>query len=67
MIFFFRFCRLDQQPASKENDWYTSPYPEGAVFDKRDQSKKVDRLKVDPRDTSIILFPVNTYSLQLLY
>ena len=40
----------------KDDFWSTSPYPEGAVI-KRDQGKKAKRSKIDPNDTSIILFP----------
>ena len=39
-----------------ETDWATLPYPEGTVL-RRDQSKKSLRPKVDPKETSIILFP----------
>ncbi|KAJ9590877.1 hypothetical protein L9F63_016082 [Diploptera punctata] len=43
-------------PESPEDVWATSPYPEGAVL-KRDQSKFIRKPKIDPRETSIILFP----------
>lgn len=38
-------------------EWSTLPYPEGTVFNRRDQGSKVTRQKVDPRETSIIVFP----------
>lgn len=38
-------------------EWSTLPYPEGTVFNKRDQGSKVARQKTDPRETSIIVFP----------
>ena len=44
------------EPVSPEDTWATSPYPEGAVLH-RDQSKHIQRPKIDPKDTSVILFP----------
>lgn len=38
-------------------EWSTLPYPEGTVFNRRDQGSKVLRQKIDPRETSIIMFP----------
>lgn len=38
-------------------EWSTLPYPEGTVFNRRDQGSKVTRQKIDPRETSIIVFP----------
>ena len=49
---------LDEKPSTSEDAWSTTPYPEGAVFDKRDQSRKVPRPAKDPRETTIVLFPV---------
>jgi hypothetical protein len=49
----------DEKPTTPEDVWSTSPYPKGAVFDKRDQSLKSARSKLDPRETSVILFPVS--------
>uniref|UniRef100_A0A336LY83 [acyl-carrier-protein] S-malonyltransferase n=1 Tax=Culicoides sonorensis TaxID=179676 RepID=A0A336LY83_CULSO len=46
--------RKQKQPLQ---EWSTLPYPEGTVFNKRDQGAKALRPKVDPRETSIILFP----------
>lgn len=40
----------------EKSEWSTLPYPEGVVF-RRDQSLKAVRSKIDPRETSIILFP----------
>lgn len=49
----------DIKPKNPEDVWSTSPYPEEAVFQKRDrdQSKKERRPRRDPKDTSIVLFP----------
>lgn len=43
---------------SEENDqlWATSPYPKGAV-NKRNQALYSNRPKINPQDTSILLFP----------
>lgn len=46
----------DLHRETPDNDWATLPYPEGTHL-KRDQSKKAMRPKVDPKETSIILFP----------
>ncbi|XP_014241555.1 probable malonyl-CoA-acyl carrier protein transacylase, mitochondrial [Cimex lectularius] len=42
---------------SKEEVWATSPYPKIQGSDKRNQALFSFRPRVDPRDTSIILFP----------
>lgn len=47
----------DKTPNHQADRWSTSPYPEGTVFDSRDQSKKEKRSSKDPRETSVILFP----------
>lgn len=47
----------DVTPQNQADLWSTSPYPDGAVFRNRDQSKKSRRPKQDPRETSIMLFP----------
>lgn len=47
----------DNDPQSQADVWATSPYPQGAVFNRRDQGKKSKRSGKDPRDTSIVLFP----------
>lgn len=47
----------DITPQNQADSWSTSPYPDGAVFRNRDQSKKSKRPKQDPRETSIMLFP----------
>lgn len=49
------FEDLNQEP-TPDNDWSTLPYPEGTHL-RRDQSKKAQRPKTDPKETSIILFP----------
>lgn len=46
----------DSLPDNAEHVWSTSPYPEG-VFLKRDQSRHFIKPKVDPRETSLVLFP----------
>lgn len=46
----------DPKPVSPEDVWATSPYPEGVVL-KRDQTRHAERPKIDPRETSIIIFP----------
>ncbi|XP_073975724.1 malonyl-CoA-acyl carrier protein transacylase beg [Rhodnius prolixus] len=45
----------DEQAARDENEWSTSPYPKGATS--RNQAFHSFRPRVDPRETSIILFP----------
>lgn len=47
----------DTNPQTQADLWSTSPYPEGAVLNRRDQSKKSKRSGKDPRETSIVLFP----------
>lgn len=44
-------------PNTNEGNWSTLPYPEGTVFRTRSQGDKVLRPKIDPKETSIILFP----------
>lgn len=39
-----------------EAEWATLPYPEGTSL-RRDQSQKAFRPKIDPKETSVILFP----------
>lgn len=46
----------DLDPATPADTWSTLPYAEGTIF-RRDQSKKAYRPKINPKDTSIILFP----------
>lgn len=46
----------DINKETPDNDWATLPYPDGTVL-RRDQSQKVQRPKIDPKETSIILFP----------
>lgn len=50
-------CPEKDDPVTPENHWSTLPYPEGTVFRTRDQAEKVPRYRVDPKETSIILFP----------
>jgi [acyl-carrier-protein] S-malonyltransferase len=46
----------DPPPDNPENIWSTSPYPEGVLL-KRDQSRHFRKPNIDPRETSVILFP----------
>lgn len=46
----------DLNKDTPDNDWSTLPYPEGTVLH-RDQAQKVERPRIDPKETSIILFP----------
>lgn len=48
---------VDTKPQSAEDQWATLPYVEGTVFNPRDQNRHFERTKVDPADTSVILFP----------
>uniref|UniRef100_A0A023F858 [acyl-carrier-protein] S-malonyltransferase n=1 Tax=Triatoma infestans TaxID=30076 RepID=A0A023F858_TRIIF len=45
----------DEEAARDGNEWSTSPYPKGATA--RNQALHSLRPRVDPRETSIILFP----------
>lgn len=52
------FTNADRNvPVTPENDWTTLPYPESAVQAVRHQGEKAPRFLVDPKETSIILFP----------
>lgn len=46
----------DPLPDDPEHVWSTSPYPEGVLL-KRDQSRHFIKPKIDPRETSLVLFP----------
>ncbi|XP_058462490.1 probable malonyl-CoA-acyl carrier protein transacylase, mitochondrial [Malaya genurostris] len=46
----------DVRPRSEQDTWATLPYVEGTHI-KRDQALKSTRPKIDPRETSVILFP----------
>lgn len=41
----------------EDDQWATMPYPEGAPKRSRDQSSKRSHPKIQPEDTSVILFP----------
>lgn len=45
----------DLKVKNDENNWSSSPYPN--VIGRRDQKLKGLRPKIDPRETTIILFP----------
>lgn len=46
----------DLKPSTSDDAWATLPYAEGTAL-RRDQSNKALRPKIDPKETSIILFP----------
>lgn len=48
---------VDTTPKNSEDRWATLPYVEGTVFNKRDQNAHFERSKIDPSETSIVLFP----------
>lgn len=48
---------VDATPKSAEDKWATLPYVEGTVFNKRNQNSHFERSKMDPADTSVVLFP----------
>lgn len=49
---------IDTKPQHEQDKWATLPYVEGTVMSKRDRSElDIERPKIDPRDTSLILFP----------
>lgn len=49
---------IDTKPHHEQDKWATLPYAEGTVMSKRDRSDlDIERPKIDPRDTSLILFP----------
>lgn len=49
---------VDTSPNESEDKWATSPYVDGTILSKRDRNDlDIQRPKIDPRDTSIILFP----------
>lgn len=48
---------VDTMPKDADDKWATLPYVEGTVFNKRDQSRHFERTKIDPSETSVILFP----------
>lgn len=49
---------IETQPIDSEDKWTTLPYAEGTLMTREDKHELgVARQKIDPRDTSIILFP----------
>lgn len=49
---------IDTKIQHEENQWATLPYVEGTIMSKRERAElDIDRPKIDPRDTSIIIFP----------
>ncbi|XP_055628698.1 probable malonyl-CoA-acyl carrier protein transacylase, mitochondrial [Toxorhynchites rutilus septentrionalis] len=46
----------DARPHSEQDSWATLPYVEGTFYG-RNQALKSSKPKIDPRETSIILFP----------
>lgn len=49
---------VETKPRYDEDKWATLPYAEGTILSKRERiDLDIQRPKVDPRDTSLILFP----------
>lgn len=49
---------VDTNQKQSEDEWATLPYVEGTILSRRDRDDlDIERPKVDPRDTSVILFP----------
>lgn len=49
---------VDTKPLYDEDKWATLPYAEGTIMTTKEQRDlDIERLKIDPRDTSLILFP----------
>lgn len=49
---------IDTKPQHDQDKWATLPYVEGTVMSKRDRTDlDIERPKIDPRDTTLILFP----------
>lgn len=49
---------IDTKPQNDEDKWATLPYAQGTILTKRERTDlDIQRPKIDPRDTSIILFP----------
>lgn len=48
---------VDTAPKHAEDQWATLPYAQGTVFNRRDQNRHFERTKIDPAETSIVLFP----------
>lgn len=47
---------INTHPQTPDDEWATSPYVDGTVINK-EKHEEMDRYKVDPIDTSIVLFP----------
>lgn len=49
---------IDTKPQNSLDKWATLPYAEGTIISKRQRHElDVERPRIDPRDTSIIIFP----------
>lgn len=49
---------LDTYPTDKNDRWATAPYVQGTYLRTHEEEERgIDRVKIDPEDTSIILFP----------
>lgn len=49
---------IDTKPQHDQNKWATLPYVDGTIMSSHDRNElDIDRPKIDPRDTSIIIFP----------
>lgn len=47
---------IDAKPATEEDEWATLPYAQGTVIPKREMIDENARPKMNPADTSLILF-----------
>lgn len=49
---------VDTKPQNELDRWATSPYADGTIISRQNRSElDIERPKIDPRDTSVILFP----------
>lgn len=49
---------VETKPQNEEDKWATLPYAQGTTLTKRNRDDlDIQRPKIDPRDTSIMLFP----------
>lgn len=49
---------IDTKPQHEQDEWATLPYVEGTVMSGRGRKElDIDRPRIDPTDTSMILFP----------
>lgn len=49
---------VDSKPQHEHDKWATLPYAEGTILSRKERKElDIQRPKIDPRDTSILLFP----------